>query len=170
LQEAFLKVFLKKMRYAILYLFLIIASAGFSQSVTKIYKIDELVQRIESEKQTLIVNFWATWCKPCIAELPAFDSLQLADPTVKVLLVTIDFKDELEAKVNPFLQKHSVKAECVLLDEVNGNDFINKISKDWTGAIPATLIKWEKGKKLVEKKLDLKKLQAELVSIKTPVK
>jgi thiol-disulfide isomerase/thioredoxin len=167
LQEAFLEVFLKKMRSAILYLFLFATSFLFSQSVTKVYKIDELLQRIESEKQTLVVNFWATWCKPCIAELPAFDSLQTADPSIKVLLVTLDFKDELEAKVNPFLQKHSVKAECVLLDEVNGNDFINKISKDWTGAIPATLIKGEKGKKLVEKKLDLKKLQAELASIKT---
>src|SRR6267154_2308844 len=105
------------MRKSFLYLFFLLPVFFFSQSVTKVYKIDELLKRMEEEKQTLVVNFWATWCKPCIAELPSFDSLQAADPNIKVLLVSIDFKDELDAKVNPFLQKHSVKAECVLLDE-----------------------------------------------------
>ena len=70
----------------------------------------------------------------------------------------LDFKEDLETKVNPFLKKHNIISECVLLDEVNGNDFINKISKEWTGAIPATLIKKDDKKVLLEKKLHMREI------------
>ncbi|MBK8366222.1 MAG: hypothetical protein IPL10_02090 [Bacteroidetes bacterium] len=59
---------------------------------------------------------------------------------VKVLLVSMDFVEELDKKLNDFLVKNKYTAEIVLLDEVNGNDFINKISEKWSGAIPATFI------------------------------
>src|SRR5690606_6809447 len=42
-----------------------------------------------------VINFWATWCKPCIKELPAFEKIasEYADKKVKVLLVSLDFPD-----------------------------------------------------------------------------
>ncbi|MEO6305452.1 MAG: TlpA disulfide reductase family protein [Bacteroidia bacterium] len=131
-----------------------------SQTVSKVYKIDELVNRINSDT-LYVVNFWATWCKPCVQELPSFDSLSKTG-TVKVLLVSLDFKEDLEKKVNPFLQKNNIKMECVLLDEINGNDFINKIDKSWTGAIPATLIKSRNKRVFLEKKLNLSELKKQL--------
>ena len=110
-----------------------------------VYKINDLLKRIHNSSDTIyVVNFWATWCKPCVKELPDFEKLHL-DSTdkgrkVKVLLVSMDFKEELDKKLKTFLDKNKYTCEVVLLDEVNGNDFINKISEKWSGAIPATLI------------------------------
>lgn len=138
----------------------IIVDSGIAQKVSHVYKIDELRQRINKSDSFLVVNFWATWCKPCVQELPAFDSLAATHPEIKVLLVCLDFKEDLNKKVNPFLVKKSINTECVLLDEVNGNDFVNKISPEWSGAIPATLIKNKREEKLLEKKLKLTDLEA----------
>ena len=135
-----------------------------SQTVSHIYKINDLVNRISNSDTTYIVNFWATWCKPCVAELPAFDSLYIKtkNTKTKVILVTLDFKEDLDKKTNPFLAKHKIKSECVLLDEINGNDFINKIDPSWTGAIPATLFKQNTRKFFVEKKMHLSELATHL--------
>ena len=110
---------------------------------TAVYKIDDLTKRIYNNSDTTyIVNFWATWCKPCVAELPEFEKLhtESKDKKIKVLLVSMDFKEELDKKLKTFLEKNKYTCEVVLLDEINGNDFINKISESWSGAIPATLI------------------------------
>jgi thiol-disulfide isomerase/thioredoxin len=143
-------------------LFLSLLSKG--QSVSKVYKIDELLNRINTTDTTYIINFWATWCKPCVAELPSFDSLSKISK-VKILLVNLDFKEDLEKKVNPFLKSHNIKMECVLLDEINGNDFIDKVDKGWTGAIPATLIKNKDHKIFIEKKMHLSELQKHLKAV-----
>ena len=108
-----------------------------------VYKIDNLLKRIHNNSDTTyIVNFWAIWCKPCVAELPEFEKINTdyKSKKVKVILVSMDFKEELTKRVKPFLQKNKYTCEVILLDEVNGNDFINKISEQWSGAIPATLI------------------------------
>lgn len=121
-------------------LFAVMQVKGQTPSV---YKIDDLLKRIfNNSDTTYVVNFWATWCKPCVAELPDFEKIHndYKSKKVKVLLVSIDFKEELNKRVKTFLDKNKYTAEVVLLDEVNGNDFIDKISKSWTGAIPATLI------------------------------
>jgi thiol-disulfide isomerase/thioredoxin len=136
-----------------------------AQSVSTIYKIDDLRKRINANDSLQVVNFWATWCKPCILELPAFDSLAMVNPKIKVLLVCLDFKEDLNKKVNPFLKKNNIKSECVLLDEVNGNDFVNKISPTWSGAIPTTLFKKNKIENLIEKKMKLAELQVYVGSL-----
>ncbi len=121
---------------------LFIFNGLFAQKVS-VYKIDKLLKRIHNTSDTIyVVNFWATWCKPCVAELPEFEKLNetYKDKKVKVILVSMDFKEDKTKKLIPFLQKHNYTSEVILLDEVNGNTFINKVSKEWTGAIPATLI------------------------------
>jgi thiol-disulfide isomerase/thioredoxin len=132
---------------------------GKSQQVGTVYKIKPLRERINKSDSTLVINFWATWCKPCVQELPAFDSLAKANPKVKILLVSLDFKEDIEKKVNPFLKKKGITSECVLLDEINGNDFVNAISPKWSGAIPATLLKNGALENLAEKKMKLEELQ-----------
>ncbi len=122
---------------------ILLSALGFAQKVSAVYKINDLVKRIHNSSDTVyVVNFWATWCKPCVQELPEFDNFSKKEhgKPVKVLLVCLDFKEELNKKVNPFLRKNNYSVECVLLDEVNGNDFIDKIDPKWSGAIPATLI------------------------------
>lgn len=108
-----------------------------------VYKIDDLLKRINNNSDTTyVVNFWATWCKPCVAELPEFEKLnkEYSSKKVKVILVSMDFKETLNKKLKPFIKKNKYTCEVVLLDESNGNDFINKISEAWSGSIPATLI------------------------------
>jgi thiol-disulfide isomerase/thioredoxin len=130
--------------------------------VPAVYKINDLLKRIDTSQTTLIINFWATWCKPCIQELPVFDSLTLLSKNYKVILVSLDFKEDKEKKVDSFLQKNKIISECILLDEINGNDYIDKISKEWSGAIPATLIVNKNKKVFIEKKVKLAELLAKL--------
>jgi len=122
---------------------LFFASFFLKAQTISVYKIDDLLKRIHNNSDTTyVVNFWATWCRPCVAELPEFEKFN-NDTTIKntkVLLVSMDFKEELNKKLKTFLENHHYSSEIVLLDEINGNDFIDKISDKWSGAIPATLI------------------------------
>jgi len=135
--------------------------------VSGVYKINDLLNRIKNKDTTYVVNFWATWCKPCVQELPAFDSLHTITKNgpIKVILVSLDFKEDIETKINPFLVKKNIKSEVVLLDEINGNDYINKISEKWSGAIPATLIKDAYNTNFVESKVYLKELQKQIADV-----
>ncbi len=87
-----------------------------------------------------VVNFWATWCKPCIEELPAFDKFHrsVGDRSIKVLLVSLDDPEELSETVVPFLKRKGYRPECVLLDEPKPHEWIDKVDDSWSGAIPAT--------------------------------
>lgn len=131
-----------KRTFGITLLFVLYTFSSYSQHAS-VLKITDLEKRIKNDSDTTyIVNFWATWCAPCVKELPDFDSISKVykDKKVKVLLVSMDFKEDLTSKVLPFISTKKIISEVVLLDEINGNYFIPKISDAWTGAIPATLI------------------------------
>jgi thiol-disulfide isomerase/thioredoxin len=126
------------------------------------------VQQILAQKTdtTYIINFWATWCKPCITELPVFEQIQqnFQRQNVKVLLVSMDFARELTTRVIPFVNQRKLKSRVWLLNEPDANSWIDKISPEWSGAIPATLILNNKKKKKVffEQKLEYSRLVKEL--------
>jgi thiol-disulfide isomerase/thioredoxin len=134
-----------------------------AQSLSGIYKTDQLLGRINQPDTLYIVNFWAMWCKPCIEELPDLDSLckLTKGRPIKVLLVNVDFKEK-RFKVDDFLKKKELKAECVLLDEINGNNYIDKVSPSWSGSIPATLFRKNGKHILYEKKMTLPELKNRL--------
>lgn len=158
------------MKFLFLYILLFITLSGaFAQQVS-IIKITDLEKRIHNlSDTTYIVNFWATWCVPCVKELPDFDSINsdFIDKKVKVLLVSLDFKEDIEIKLKPFLVSRKIKSEVVLLDETNANYFIPKVSNLWTGAIPATLIinSAKKHEAFYEKKLNYLFLKTEIVKL-----
>lgn len=89
--------------------------------------------------KTYVVNFWATWCAPCVKELPYFEAINQKE-NVDVLLVSLDFPKHKESRLLPFIKKHQLQSEVVLLDDSNENLWINAIDSTWSGALPATLI------------------------------
>lgn len=137
-------------------LFILICTFSFAQKALSVYSYANLKERIENNSDTLyIVNFWATWCKPCVAELPDFEKADSTFKTkkVKVLLISMDFKEDIEKRVVPFLQKNNYKSETIILDETDGS-FIDKISTSWSGAIPATLFIRNNKREFFGKKLN----------------
>jgi thiol-disulfide isomerase/thioredoxin len=89
-----------------------------------------------------VINFWATWCKPCIEELPYFEAIG-EDPAygeVEIYLVSLDFISDLENRVIPFVAKRDINSPVLLLDNTDYNSWINKVDASWSGAIPATLM------------------------------
>jgi len=107
---------------------------------TSFHQLEPLFER--KTDTTYVINFWATWCKPCVAELPFFEQLHQAyqGEKVKVVLVSLDFPRQLKKKLVPFIDEHQLKSEVIALLDGDYNSWIDKISPDWGGAIPVTLI------------------------------
>jgi peroxiredoxin len=91
-----------------------------------------------------VVNFWATWCKPCVAELPAFDQLARTSASytrpIKVLLVSLDSKNDHTTKLEPFVRRRGISCDVARLNERSPHVWIDKVDPTWQGSIPATWI------------------------------
>ncbi len=112
-------------------------------------KVEQLKQKVLKNNDTLyVVNFWATWCKPCVQELPYFQASanKYKDKKVRTIFVSLNSMKEI-ADVEKYVANKQIKQEVLLLNETNPNIWINKIDSSWSGSIPATLF-YKNGKKL----------------------
>jgi thiol-disulfide isomerase/thioredoxin len=123
-------------------IFILIVHLGFSQSI-EIIDVQDMQNIIDEDTdKTKVINFWATWCKPCIEELPYFEAVN-ANPefeNVEVILISLDFVEDLNTRVMTFVEKKELKSTIKLLDDVDYNSWIDKVDPSWSGAIPATLL------------------------------
>ena len=134
-------------------------------SSVKTYTYSELKPLLEkNDGKTYIVNFWATWCAPCVKELPYFEKIkkEFDDKNVEVLLVSLDFPKQVEKKLIPFINKRKLNSKVVLLDDINEDVWIKAIDENWSGAIPATLIYNKNKRKFYEHSFDYETLEKEL--------
>ena len=121
----------------------LMASSAYAQDMAEVpvMNFDELDTYLKSqEEEILVVNFWATWCIPCVEELPYFESAhqEFKDQDVKVILVSLDFKKALDSQLIPFLNRKGIESEVILLSDPKMNTWIDRVNTDWSGAIPAT--------------------------------
>lgn len=107
-----------------------------------------------------VINFWATWCKPCVKELPYFESIRNENILlpIKVILISLDFREQLETHLIPFLVKRKIMSEVMVLHDPDANTWIDKIDPEWSGSIPATLFIKGSSREFYEKSFSYEEL------------
>ncbi|WBO22605.1 TlpA family protein disulfide reductase [Sphingomonas abietis] len=89
-----------------------------------------------------LVNLWATWCAPCVKELPALDQLA-ADSTGKMAVVAISEDMGGDADVQPFWKSHGIKALTAYTDAKN-----KLMTAVGAAELPVTILYDAKGKEV----------------------
>ena len=128
------------MKITLLIAALVLSSMAMGQEIRRI-KITDLEKTIEESKTPLVVNFWATFCKPCLEEIPYFQEVVRTHKkdSVQLLLVSLDLEDYYPTKLKNFALKQKFTSTIAWLDEFNADYFCPRIDSSWSGAIPATL-------------------------------
>lgn len=124
-------------------IFLFFAGLNLYSQQIETFNYDEFKPYLQKQSDTTyVINFWATWCIPCVKELPEFEEVNAEYKTekFKMLLVSLDFKSQIQKSLIPFINEKSLQAEVIVLSDPNSNVWINEINKSWSGAIPATII------------------------------
>jgi len=137
-----------------------VSNAEIVESKDKIIKTEEVVNDIAeigieiydydglepllnvNDSKIHVVNFWATWCAPCVKELPYFEAVNEKYKTkgLEMLLVSLDFPKDYMKKLKPFMEKNKLQSKVVALNDTDSNRWIREINEEWSGAIPATII------------------------------
>lgn len=138
-------------------------------------KATELEKIINETDRPLVVNMWATWCVPCIEEIPYFleeinrynKGVSSASDSIRLILVSLDGKESYPKQIRSFVNKRKFTAEILWLDETNADYFCPKVDPKWSGVIPATLfVNPKKGyRNFVEEQLSPEALKRELMAI-----
>ena len=122
---------------------LLFSCNNMSKETIEVVDFDGLYSKIDlSVDKTYVINFWATWCAPCVKELPYFEDInkEFKDKNTEVILVSLDFPSQIESKLKPYIKKNKIKSKVILLDDSKMNTWVPKVSEQWDGGIPATLI------------------------------
>ena len=118
----------------------------------------------KKDNKIYVVNFWATWCAPCVKELPYFEKLNTEYRTknVEVILVSLDFPHLYDSKLKPFIEKKKLKSKVIALDDVDMNTWIPKVDETWSGSLPATIIYKNNNRKFFEQSFTYETLEKEV--------
>jgi thiol-disulfide isomerase/thioredoxin len=115
---------------------------AYNQSVEYI-RAGDLEKIINSgEDKLFVINFWATWCGPCVKEFPLFVKVSedYSKQKVKFIMVSLDFPSQADKQLIPFLKKNRSSLHVALMTDMDYNSWIDKVDRSWQGDLPATLI------------------------------
>jgi thiol-disulfide isomerase/thioredoxin len=135
----------------------------------KAYDFDKLEYFLTQKNDTTyVVNFWATWCVPCVEELPHFEKLneKYKEDKVKVMLVSLDMYKMVETRLLPFIKEKQLKSDVVYLRDPDQNTWLPKVDSTWSGALPATLIYNKDKRKFYEQQFTYDELEKEVSNFK----
>ncbi len=149
----------------LLFVFISGTSPIAAQDIPK-WKINDLKAAIAKADKPTIFNFWATFCKPCIEEIPYFQELakKYDSAGVQLVLISLDLSEAYPKQISSFATKYKFKSPMKFLDETNADLFCPVVDSTWSGSIPATLFVNNKTgyRKFYEEKLSKKKLESEI--------
>lgn len=131
----------------------------------EIYDFDGFEKFLNKKDDKIyVINFWATWCAPCVKELPYFEKLnsEYGEKNVEVILVSLDFPHLYDSKLKPFIEKKKLKSKVIALDDVDMNTWIPKVDESWSGSLPATIIYKNENSKFFEQSFTYEELEKEV--------
>lgn len=105
-------------------------------------KTNELEKIINpTDNKLYVINFWATWCPPCVSELPDFQKVagEFKSSSIKFIMISLDFPSQINSTLIPFLKKNKITLDVSVMMDIDYDSWIQKVDKDWQGGIPATL-------------------------------
>lgn len=118
-------------------------SGSTEDGKVEVLNFNQLEPLLNQKNDTIyLVNFWATWCAPCVAELPAIKAVEdkYRNQKFKVLLVSLDMPGQVKSRLIPFLLSRKITSKVVLLDDPRQNVWIDKVDPNWSGELPFTVI------------------------------
>ncbi len=152
----------------LLFVFAFSLTSANAQEIKK-WKLQDLEAAIKNSDKPTIINFWATFCKPCIEELPYFQETakRYNSAGVQLILVSLDLPQAYPKKISAFAIKNKIKAPIAFLDETNADLFCPKVDQNWSGAIPASLFVNNKTgyRKFFEDQLSKEQVEKEIISM-----
>jgi len=152
------------MKLKILFGFLLLTVLSCDQRpIAKVVPIDQegLKQVLVADNEKIkVINFWATWCAPCIEELPYFEKIGASYKNqLDVILISLDEAKSITTAVQPFLENHQIRSKVLLLDDPYAAEWIPLVDHHWDGAIPVTLIISKNKKQFYNKALTYDELE-----------
>lgn len=146
---------------------LLLACQTQKATAPKVTQIDEtgLKDLLKPKGKPVLINFWATWCGPCREEFP--DLVEIGEDhkdKIDLITVTLDEPSDINALVPEFLAQMGSESPAFLLKTRDQDAAINLVSKDWTGALPFTILINAQGAAVYSKqgKFETDKLVAEI--------
>lgn len=100
---------------------------------------DAAIAQLPAKGDVVVLNFWATWCEPCVQEIPIFVKIHERNRNVRVIGISMDDPDQ-ELEVRKFVAKHHVKYEVVICNTQDFEAMVNSIDPNWIGGLPATFV------------------------------